>query len=314
MEDGANEIRVSYTDRDINALLEGAAGGAPPFTRHFNQQEAMFLRLAEEFTVPPLPIHHDVRQPVPRPEYLSSLREVLGRLSRLAPPVFEELTYLFDPRENLRPAFFKLYRVEGSAYLYLLQLDLMYRPHEHRVLERGDNDRTPRYATRHLFLEASFIPLEGVAMDNGKVRNFAVRQLISNTWIGEVGRGYFIQGIWMDNDLTKFFSRLFLPAGKRIYPFYPYVCKYKTVCQNVIRFSGAGRRQMLPHLHRVIQFLAPQMGRIERSMRDGKFSESNEVFRLLREKVPADWQEAWQGIQVQAYLNGQDMKEFLIED
>ncbi len=313
MEEITNEIRLSYTDRPINDLLAAAGGGPASFTCHFNQQESMFLKLQQEFVVPPLPIHHDVRVPRPDASYLDRLREVLEQLLRLAPAVFQELTYLFDPREILRPAFFRLYRLEDSSYLYLLQLDLMVRPSEHRILEKGTNDRTPRYATRHLFLEASLIPLEQVSADFGKVRTFTIRQLISNTWIGEVGRGYFQQGIWMDNELTRFFSRLFLPPGKRVYPFYPYVCKYKTVCQNLVHFSPQERREKLPYLHRAVQFLAPLMERIEQSMRNGSFSESNETFQELKARVPREWLEVWKDTSISVYLNDQDMKEYRVD-
>ncbi len=320
MEEISNEIRLSYTDRPINDLLAGAPGGANAqdgsgaFTRHFNQQEALFLKLPEEFEVPHLPVHHDVRLPRPEPAYLDRLREVIDQLVRLAAPVFQELTHLFDPREILRPSFFKIYSVDDSSYLYLLQVDLLFRPSEHRTVAKGDNDRTPRYATRQLFLDAQLIPLERVTTEDGRIRSFTIRQLISNTWIGEVGRGYFQQGIWMDNELTRFFTRLFLPSGKRVYPFYPYLCRYKTVCQSLIRLSAEGRRQKLPYMHRAIQFLAPVMGQVEASMREGTFSENNETFQQLRRQVPAEWMDIWKGIEIEAYLNAEEMKEYRIED
>jgi len=313
VEEISNEIRLSYTDRPINDLLAGARDGSGSFTRHFNQQEALFLRLGEEYEVPRLPVHHDVRQPRPDAAYLDRLREILGQLIRLASPVFHELTYLFDPREILRPAFFKLYRVEESTYLYLLQIDLMFHPNEHRALEKGDNDRTPRYATRQLFLDAQLIPLGQVATEEGRIRAFTVRQLISDTWIGEVGRGYFQQGIWMDNELTRFFTRLFLPAGKRVYPFYPFLCKYKTLCQNLIQLSAEGRREKLPYMHRAIRFLTPVMGQIETSMREGTFSESNPTFQELRQRIPAEWTDVWKGIEIEAYLNAEEMKEYRVD-
>ena len=353
MEEITNEIRLGSTDRPINDLLAwtgapaaGAPAACPPeaavavaearaavaedraavaedraiaaerpadFTRHFNQQEALFLKLRAEYEVPPLPVHHDVRLPRPESSYLERLRKVVEQLVRLAPGVFQELTYLFDPREILRPAFFRLYRVDGASYLYLLQADLMFRPNEHRSLEKGSNDLTYRYSTDKLFLDALLIPLERVTTADGHIRSFTVRQLISNTWIGEVGRGYFQQGIWMDNELTRFFSRLFLPAGKRVYPFFPYLCKYKTVCQSVIQLSGEERRQKIPLMHRAIQFLAPAMAQIEASMKAGTFSEDNPTFQELRGKLPPEWLEAWRGIEIEAYLNEQDMKEYRIE-
>ncbi len=82
-----------------------------------------------------------------------------------------------------------------------------------------------------------------------------VEQMISDTWIGETGRGYFIQGIWMDADLNKFFTKLVIPQGKRIYPYYPFTSKYRTICHNPIGISSAQRREAIPRLHRFIDFL-----------------------------------------------------------
>jgi hypothetical protein len=287
---------------------------APPFSCHFNQVEELFLRLPGEFSVPALPIHHDVRNPEPEAGYLESLREVLDQLSTLAPTLLAGLSYLFDPAEVLRPAFFELCRVEKACYLYLLRLDLTHRPRLQRVLHRGSNDYTAAYAGRELFLEAALIPLRGVPTQPGRHRQFLVDQTISDTWVGERGWGYFTQGIWMDRDLTKFFSRLFLPIGARTYPFYPYVCRYKTVCQNVIRFGPKGRCALLPYLHSAIALLRPAMAEIEASLRTGQFSEQDETFLKLKSRVPEAWTGVWGKLRVESYLNDQDMKEYRIVD
>ena len=61
MEQISNEIRVGYSDREINALLAAVTDVQRPFSRHFNQSEDFFLLLEDDYTVPHLPIHHDVR-------------------------------------------------------------------------------------------------------------------------------------------------------------------------------------------------------------------------------------------------------------
>ncbi len=142
----------------------------------------------------------------------------------------------------------------------MLRVDLMMRATESRVTERGTNDLTPAYASNHLFLEASIIPLEEVVRQGDRVKGFRIRQTISQTWIGEFGRGYFQQGIWMDADLTKFFSRLFLPVNKKTYPYYPYQCRYKTVCQSVIGLDPDSRAKAVPLLQRSLDFLLPGNG------------------------------------------------------
>lgn len=314
MEQITNEIKCTYTDDEINTLLNSIVPGNESFTKHYNQVEEFFLIFGKEFIVPQLPIHHDVRKPKPDIEYRNSLIEILNQITALAPQVFMDLNYLFDPGEILRPCFFKLYRIDDKQYLYMLRFDLMYRPQSHTIIDKGSNDVTARYSSHHLFLEANFIPLKQVIVENGKINYFLVNQTISSTWVDETGRGYFIQGIWIDNELTKFFSKLFLPEGKRTYPFYPYICKYKTICQTVIHFSPELRKVRLPYLHRAINFLDPIMNKIETSMKNVDFSEDNDTFKQLKKNVPESWYDIWKNLHVEVYLNEQDMREFRIED
>jgi len=308
-----NVIACGYSDPELNRVLRGAAGRSSSFTRHFNQVEEFFLRLEGEFAVPQLPIHHDVRRTVPDTSYRELLGQTLEQVVRLAPEPFQELTHLFDPAETLRPVFFQLHRIEERQYVHLLRLDLMFRPQVHRVLRKGDNDNTAAYSSDQLYIEALSVPLERTESEAGTPRELWIDQTLSNTWVDETGRGYFVQGIWIDNDLTRFFSKLFLPPGARLYPFFPFVCKYKTVCQTVIHFAPEERRGQLPLLHRALQFLRPSMPEIEASMKSGEFSEENPVYRKLKARVPEGWAEAWKDLRLETYLNDQDMKEFRIE-
>jgi hypothetical protein len=181
------------------------------------------------------------------------------------------------------------------------------------VIERGSNDTTPRYAARKLFLEPLVIPLEQVVRGNGEVEAFRIRQTISQTWIGEQGRGYFVQGIWIDSDLTKFFSRLFLPPGMKCYPFYPYLCRYKTICQSVIELGPERRKTNIPDLHRALEFLSPAMDSIQAVMKSASFSEDMGYFRELKRRVPESWYSAWAAVRVAAYLNESDRREFSLD-
>jgi hypothetical protein len=309
-----NVIPLSATDPAINRLLEQAGSGCGIFSRHYNQVEEFFLRFEEPFFVPRLPIHHDVRVPAPEPAYVALLEEILEQLVALAPRLFAGLTYLFDPLEVLRPGFYALHRYEASSYLYLLKLDLMYRPQVHRLARKGSNDLTTAYRSRELFLESAHIPLREVKTRSGRTEAFVVDQSISNTWVDEIGRGYVVQGIWIDGDLTKFFSKLFLPDGKRTYPFYPYVCKYKTLCQNLaLDPAPEGRKKLLPYLHKALEFLRPFMSQIESSLKNHHFAESNKTYRKLKASVPLPWVEIWNNIGLEMYLNQRDMKEYRLE-
>jgi hypothetical protein len=224
MEQLSNRIKVAYFDEELNRLIaalpETPASGGMPLVK-FNQNEELFLEFEEEFLVPSFPIHHDMKIAEPERDYMEALRELVKRITRRIPSAFHGLTYYFDSSEILKPCFFRLYRVGEAIYLYLLRIDLGYRPFEAELEEMGTNDRTPIYRTRRLYAESEFIPLESVSWKGEQVEAFNIRQLISNTWIGETGRGYFLHGIWMDTGLSKFFTKLVLPDGGRIYPFYP---------------------------------------------------------------------------------------------
>ncbi len=314
MEQITNEIRAFLAGQSMGDVLGPAAGRAAPFTKHYTQGEELFYELAQELEVPHFPIHHDVRDTVPSRDYLGRVHEVLARAAALAPQVLAELAWFFDPGEILKPCLFRVYRVEESLYLYLLRIDLTPRPLEATVLERGTNDLTPHYRTRRLFLEPVIIPLADVAREEGRVSAFRIQQLVSQTWIGELGRGYFQQGIWMDLDLTKFFSRLFLPAGSRLYPFYPFLCRYRTVCHAPLDLSPEGRLEAVPRLHRAIGFLRPVMTRVEQVMRHGSFTEDLALFQELKATVPADWCRPWQGIRIEMYLNHNDAREYRVHE
>lgn len=255
-----HQIRLNYSDPEINALLKSADRSGEDLSRHFNQNEEFFLKLPTEFYVPSFPIHHDVRIPTPTLRYLETLKLVLNSVVPLAPQLFSGLTYFFDPTDTLRPGFFQLYRLGDTHYLYLLKIDLGYKASEHEVIQPGTNDSTPEYRSSKLFLEGIVIPLTSVHSEGGKVSGFSIKQTISQTWIGETGRGYFVQGIWIDYELTKFFSKLFFPSDKRAYPFYPFQCRYRTICSTVIETSAESRKSNPPLLHRAVQFVEPVYG------------------------------------------------------
>jgi hypothetical protein len=196
----------------------------------------------------------------------------------------------------------------------MLKVDLGYKANEHEVIQPGTNDSTPEYRSSKVFLEGIVIPLESVELESGKVAGFGVKQTVSQTWIGETGRGYFVQGIWMDYELTKFFSKLFVPTSKKTYPFYPFQCRYRTICSTVIETDSELRKKNPPLLHRAVEFVAPVMDEIQESLKDADFSEDLDAFSALKRKLPEYWKNVWNGFKVTPYLNERDMKEFVIEE
>jgi len=315
MEQILNQLQVSLPDTEVNGVLAAipdAATGVRYGVR-FNHNEELFLELESSVSMPRFPIHHDVRMKNPSFEYAAAILILADRLSRLLPDVFRGLTYFFDPIEPLKPRFYRIYKVEEFLYLFLFRLDLVYRHFQGKIVEAGTNDATPSYQTRRIHIESEIIPLESVDWDRGKARAFNVRQLVSNTWIGETGRGYLQHGIWMDNDLSKFFTKLIAPEGARIYPYYPLFCKYKTLCAQPAPPSPDLRKKLLPLLHRVIAMLSPEMGRIQASLKGRQFSESLREFTELRERIPSSWRAVLSGMTTKSYLNDKELKEYALE-
>jgi hypothetical protein len=188
----------------------------------------------------------------------------------------------------------------------------MFRVQDHEIVQRSTNDRTASYRTSHLYLDSSIVPLTEVGVESGRIASFSIRQLVSQTWIGEQGRGYFRQGIWMDQDLTKFFSKLFLPPGRRVYPFYPYTCSYKTMCQTIIDHGPEGRKATLPQLHEAIALVEPLLPEMQEALKNTPFSENLPEFVRMQELVPAELRTAWEGITMERYLNDADQREYRI--
>jgi len=309
-----DEIRVNYTNGEINSIISDRTHGLSTFTRHFNQNEEFFLKLDEEFFVPSFPIHHDVSSQTPTERYLETLKIFLSGVVPLVPQVFGELTYFFDPTDILKPGFFQLYKMGDTHYLYILKVDLGFKTHDHILIQQGTNDSTAEYRTQNLFLEGTVIPLESVEKLDTKISSFKIKQTIDQVWIGETGRGYMVQGIWIDHELTKFFTKLFLPPQKRTYPYYPFQCKYKTICQEIIDFDAQGRKKSAPYLHRALTFVTPLMKVIQKSLQTEDFSEDLPVFKAIKRRVPPSWNELWEDLTIKPYLNDQDMKEYLIEN
>jgi hypothetical protein len=317
MDELLNEIRVVYPDAEINAVLAAIPerGRGSTCAVRYNHSEELFLELGMDITMPSFPIHHDFHSDVPSAPYAYALRDLVRQLAAVLPDVFRGLTYFFDPAEPLKPRFYRLYKVENALYLFLLKIDLVFRHFQGEIVEAATNDVTPAFRTRQLFIESEFIPVEAVTWEKGKARAFKVRQLVSNTWIGETKRGYFRKGIWMDDDLSKFFSRMVLSKGARTHPFHPLCCKYRTVCAEVVPPDSDRRRRILPLLHRSISFLSPQMKRIQDSLSKagGNFSETLPVFIELNDRVPSSWKEILKGVSMRSYLNARDMKEYALE-
>ncbi len=308
-----NEITVHSASKEINDVLKNNYKMKKVHTTHFNQNEEFFLKLPAPFIIYSFPIHHDVTIPVPGKTYISALKDLLLQLLPVLPSVFSRVTYFFDPAEIFHPSFYQVLKFKEQMYLYLLRLDLSFRPNDGEILIRGTNDTTNRFKTQNVFLESDLIPLKDVVTEKGKVKKFIIEQNISQTWIGETGRGYYIEGIWIDSELTKFLSKLFIPEGKTLYPYYPFTCKYRTLCNTLIDLSPEGRKQHLIYLHKARAFVLPALEQIQQSLHHKPFSTDLPEYKTLKSKVPLFWKNVWRPFTVKPYLNDFDMKEYSIE-
>ncbi|MBN2354146.1 MAG: hypothetical protein JXD23_16375 [Spirochaetales bacterium] len=311
MEDTQSSIPIFYTDTRYG----GAAGASPGtgFTRHFTQSEDFFIKFDFEYLTPRFKIHHDIDEKKPDDDYLAALDGTLSILTARAPEVFFGLTYFFDPQEIFKPCFFRIHESGGELFFYLLRLDFGFRPNYQSIVDRGDNDVSHVSRTDCLFLEPLLIPLLGFEGE-GASRRAVVKSLISRTWIGEYGRGYFRQGIWMDNDLTKFFTRLFLDPDRRPYPYYPFQCNYRTVCAMPASFGEESRDAAAASLKEAVASLEPALPAVQDALKKAVFSEDLPVFRELKNRALPAAGAAWKPVSIRAYLNAQGLKEYQIED
>ena len=312
MEKILNKIKISSTSKRIDEILK-TKGSAGKYSYHYNQNEESFIKLISEFTVPHFPIHHDAELDLPEKAYLDSLEKLLKQIVPHTASIFSNLTYYFDKSEIFHPCFYRIYKYREQRYLYLLRLDLSYKPSDSVITDPGSNDVTDSYKTKKLYLESDLIPIIEYTTKNGKIDGFAVEQNISETWIGETGRGYLLEGIWIDQELTKFLSRLFLPENKKSYPYYPFTCKYRTICHTVTDLSPDGRKKHLIYLHSARAFVLPRINEIQNVLKETpSFNREHQSFTEMKKKVPSYWNKVWEPLKVESYLNKQDMKEFHI--
>ncbi len=313
MEKILNKIEISSTSKRIDDILK-AGNTTGEYTYHYNQNEESFIKLAREFTVPHFPIHHDADLNVPEKAYLNSLEALLKQIVPYTASIFSSLTYYFDKSEIFHPCFYRIYKYRDQRYLYLLRLDLTYKPSDCTIVDSGSNDVTDSYKTKKLYLESDLIPIIEYTTKNGRIDGFSVEQNISETWIGETGRGYLLEGIWMDQELTKYLSRLFLPENKKSYPYYPFTCKYRTICHTVTDLSTDGRKRHLIYLHSARDFVLPLVNEIQNTLKETPtFNRDLPSFKEMKKKVPPFWNKVWEPLRVESYLNKQDMKEFLVD-
>ena len=312
MKTTVNNIVVSYTDNEIDNILTKEYPEVP-FSCHYNHNEESFVNLKTYFTVPHFPIHHDSDIKIPEQDYLSALKQLLKQIIPYTGSIFNNLKYFFNQSDIFHPYFYQIYKYKEQLYLYLLRIDLIFKPGDGNILKTGSNDISNSYTSDNLYLESDLIPITAYNFRDGNISDFSIEQNISDTWIGETGRGYMLEGIWMDRELTKYLSKLFLPKNKKTYPYYPFTCKYRTFCHTPANLSTAGIKKHLLYLHSAKNFILPILNEIQEELRENSFSEELPFYRETKKRVPVFWNKIWSDLNISTYLNKKDMKEFLVE-
>jgi hypothetical protein len=305
----ARAISVAVSDEGINHSLTATSESSKNYTRHFSNDEQFFLKFDEPFVVPSLPIHHDVRISTPAEGYSEIVGSVVTQISPKAPNLLSGLRHFFDPGDIGRPAFYRRIVSGGSEFLYLVRLDLRYRPSVHEVVEAGSNDRAPVYRTTELLLEADLLPLSS----NSDEETLYVREVFSETWIGETGRGYFVQGIWIDRDLTRFLSAVVTPPGHRLYPYFPVSCKYRSLGVSLVEFEDRMLTEYAALLEGIYKAIEPRARDIEAALKERDYDPKMPLLEELRGQMPPELTAPWKRYTTRPYLNDRDMREFALE-
>jgi hypothetical protein len=305
----SNVITIHNTNTEINEILKKCKGYNPKYTMHFSQNEEFFLKIEKEITIPSIKIHNDINNTKPDAKYIDTIIKIITDIAPFIAPVIEETEYSFDPAEPLRPMFYKLYNYNGNYYLYVAKLDLMLKPHNCEITAAGSNDFTHTYKTNNIFIDTGLLPIKKFATENNSVY-YEIKEFISETWIDETGKGYFIQGIWMDNELTKFFSYLFINNKIHSYPYYPFICKYKTITYAPLEFSAESRLKHTETLEKVYNFLFPFIHDIEKEFKNSIFSKDMELYKKLKQKTEKECYNDFSSLKIKRYLNSKDMREY----
>ena len=312
----AEEIYLAESPPEIETVLSRLPqAGELACNLRFTQAEELFLLLDEYYAVPPIDIHHDLAQPRPSERFVTAVTRVLYQLSAPLGPVLSGLRFGFDPFHPAWAFFFQTMQHEDRVYLYLVTIDLAFRPLLHEVIEKGSNDTAPGYRTNRVYLSVDVVPLaDGGAPDATQPgTTLRVERSISETWIGESGRGYVTQGIWIDRDLNRFLTKLFTAPGQRIYPYFPFHARYNAICHTPLDLLSSAREGALQHLHDARAVLMPHIDAILQTLKEQPFSEELPLFVQLRSGVDARWNQLWRNLRLRAYLNEQEMKEYIVE-
>ena len=312
MEKLLDTIIFRYSDQVISEIIGPLSDETDNYPVFFSQNEDQFIRSATPLHIPAMGIHHDVESIKPSEDYLSTLRTVIESLSAVFPALFTGTRYYFDPAEVLRPCFIQVFKSENRHYLYLLRLDLNIRLAESRIINPATNDMTADFETERLYFENMFLPINKPEITSAG-GSIPIERLFKSTWVGETGAGYHLNGEWIDHELTKMLSALYLPPKKKSYPYYPFRCDFNTVAFCPPLISPKARRYFLGYFHRTLPILLADLPDIEAGLKEAPFSRDLPLYLELKKKIADEWTKTWSSLKISPYLNENEMREYRLE-
>jgi len=303
------DFLLSTSDPDVTRRLKGLDDAEPALDRRFTQEEDFFLVLDRPFVVDSFEIHHDVHQSSPSDRYRGVIRSVVDAWADQIPAVFQGLSWFFDPKDLFHPLFVQVLSRRGKPYLFVLRPDLTFRGRHDEVLDRGGNDTTPRYSTSSLFLESEVLPLESWDSAPGEKRLF-LSKLFQKTWEGESGQGYFLTGRWIDREISRLLSRVALPQGAKVFPYYPLRCRHDTLSVRCLTPTSEGRKLAAQVLETAWPLVTPWAERIQTELKALPFQDDHPLIEPLRQQWGPVLAPLWASYRLEPYLNENDQKEY----
>ncbi len=312
MERLLDKIVFNYSDPEISKYLRAIDNRKTNYSVHFDQNEDAFLLSENTLKVPSFTVFHDVNKTKPSEDYINKLRQLVSSLCRAFPEVFVGTKYFFDPAEILRPCFIQVLKTDQNYYLYILRLDLNIRLLDSRITANATNDTTAEFETKKLFFESLIIPVfqPEIADSSGSI---PLKRFFESTWVGESGTGYHVNGKWIDLELTKLLTAVFMADGVNSYPYYPFRCDFNTICLFPADISFSGRYKFIRYFHKSLHLIQNHIPKMEKEFKKRPFTRSNPLYLELKRTIPREWTKIWSSLKIKPYLNKEGMKEYKLE-
>jgi hypothetical protein len=303
------DFLLATTDAGVSDRLRSLPEGSVDLDRRFTQEEDFFVVLDRPFVVDPFDIHHDVGQTLAPERYLAVIRSLVDAWAGQVPQLFRDLSWYFDPRDLFHPLFVQVLSARDKRYLYVLRPDLSFRGRHGEVIDRGGNDSTPRYSTRHLFLESEVLPLESWGTEEGGKR-LSLTKVFGKTWQGESGKGYFVTGRWIDQEISRLLSKAAFPKGTRTFPLLPLRCRHDTLSVRCVSPTPEGRRRAALVLEAAWPLVETWAERIQNTLRADPWRDDHPLVEQLRAQWGDKLSSRWGGFRLEAFLDDHEQKEY----